>query len=153
MPTKEQMAAAAEHIRDVIGRRYIEGDGDACSCWFQPEGGGPVGMTVFQGVPVGTPEPFSDLPARARIELLDVYVDWEGFNDAQEWSVIQRVLDGESPEFWMDGIVPDAALEISKELFDRGMTGESPQGCGQFFTESEVRALSRMRGKDGGYER
>ena len=45
MPTKEQMDAAVEHINDVIGRNYIEGDGDMCSCWFQPEGGGPVGMT------------------------------------------------------------------------------------------------------------
>ena len=104
MPTKEQVNAAILHIADVIGRRYIEGNGDMCSCWFQPEGGGPLGIRIVQGVPVGTPEPFSDLPVKARIELLDVYVDWEGFDNAQESSVIQRVLDGESPEFWMDDI-------------------------------------------------
>ena len=58
MPTKEQMDTVVDHVRDVISRNYIEGDGDMCSCLFQPEGGGRVGITVFQGVPVGTPRAF-----------------------------------------------------------------------------------------------
>ena len=107
MPTKEQIDAAVEHINDVIGRNYIEGDGDMCSCWFQPEGGGPVGMTVFQGVPTGTPESFSQIPAKAKVELLQTYVRWEGFTVLQESNVIRRVLDGQSADEWMNGIEPD----------------------------------------------
>lgn len=106
MPTKEHMATVAEHIRDVIGRRYIEGDGNQCSCWFRPEGGGPVGMGLFQGVPVGTPEPFADLPYRGKIELLITYVHWKGFSLSQESRVSHRVIDGESPDVWMDSIAP-----------------------------------------------
>ena len=66
MPTNEQIAAAVTEIKDVIGRRYIEGDGDMCSCWFQPEGGGVVGRAMFMGAMDGTPEPFVDLPSRHR---------------------------------------------------------------------------------------
>jgi uncharacterized protein YjbI with pentapeptide repeats len=111
MPTKEQMETASTHIADVISRNYIEGDGDMCSCWFQPEGGGPVGMTLFQGVSVGTPEPFVELPNRAKVDLLITYVDWKGFTDAQERRVIQRVLDGKSRESWMEGIEATAAFK------------------------------------------
>jgi len=104
MPTKEQMETASEHIKDVIGRNYIEGDGDQCSCWFQPEGGGAVGMTIFQGVPAGTPEPFAEMPSKAKAELLATCVGWDGFTDGERADVINRVLDGEDMEFWMDGI-------------------------------------------------
>lgn len=31
-------------------------------------------------------------------------IDWEGFTKAQEQDVIRRVIDGQAPEFWMDGI-------------------------------------------------
>jgi len=117
MPTKKQMKTASRDIADVISRNYIEGDGDMCSCWFQPEGGGRVGMTLFQKVPVGTPEPFTDLPNRAKVELLVTYVDWKGFSDAQERSVIQRILNGDSPEFWMDGIRAEGSARSQKALF------------------------------------
>ena len=49
MPTKDQIATVVANIKDVIGRNYIEGNGDMCSCWFQPEGGGRVGMGLFKG--------------------------------------------------------------------------------------------------------
>ena len=150
MPTKEQIATTTEHIKDVIGRRYIEGDGDMCSCWFQPEGGGRVGMTVFQGVPVGTPEPFVDLPDRAKVELLVTYVDWKGFVDWQERSlVIQRVIDGESPALWMDGIDATKGRDHGKEQFKRILTDDSVQKYEQHLNEATERALARMQGKEG----
>ena len=123
MPTKKQMATASKHIADVIGRNYIEGNGDMCSCWFQPEGGGPVGMTLFQGVPVGTPEPFTDVPYRGKLELLLTFVDWKGFSHSQESDVIHRVIDGKSPDIWMDGIqaegptVSTVKARLEKALF------------------------------------
>ena len=82
MPTANQIRVSIDHIEDVIGRSYIEGDGDMCSCWFPPEGGGPVGFTIFQGVPEGTSEPFVRLPESAKVELLVVYVDWDGFTSS-----------------------------------------------------------------------
>ena len=96
MPTKEQMKSVVEHINDVISRRYIEGDGDMCSCVFQPEGGGPVGVTLFQGIPVGTPEPFADLPSWGKIELLGTYIGWKGFSESERSLVIDRVLMAEA---------------------------------------------------------
>jgi hypothetical protein len=39
-----------------------------------------------------------------RRDALASVIDWQGFTDAQESSVIQRVLDGEDAEFLMDGI-------------------------------------------------
>jgi hypothetical protein len=117
MPTKEQMKTAFRQIADVIGRNYIEGDGDQCSCWFQPEGGGPVGRSLFQGAPVGTPEPFTDLPDKARIELLVDCVDWEGFTGTERRSVQQRVLEGGGPESWMNGIQVAGHAMSPKALF------------------------------------
>jgi hypothetical protein len=34
-------------------------------------------------------------------------IDWEGFTEAQEQDVIGRVIDGQAPEFWMDGVEMD----------------------------------------------
>jgi len=119
MPTKEQIATATEHIKDVIGKRYIEGDGDMYSCWFRPEGGGPVGAGLFQGVPVGTPERFADLPSRGKVELLVTYVDWKGFDGLQEDRVIERVLDGNSPDLWMTGIDVTKSPDHGREQFKK----------------------------------
>ena len=151
MPTKEQMATVAEHIRDVIGRRYIEGDGDMCSCWFQPEGGGRVGMGLFRGVPVGTPEPFADVPYRGKFELLLTYVNWEGFSHSQESHVIQRVIDGKSPDLWMDGIGKEKVSE--PDQFKGILAGDSVKKYEKHLDGATERALARMQEKSGGHER
>lgn len=113
MPTKEQMETAREQIGDVISRRYIEGNGDLCSCWFQPETPGAIGRTLVKWTLEGIPEPFMEIPRKGQMELLHEFVHWEGFSDAQELTVIQRVLDGEIRDSWMDGldaVAPDAHL-------------------------------------------
>lgn len=104
MPTKEQMATVRAQIEDVISRRYIESDGDMCSCWFQPETAGPIGARVVNGSPAGEPEPFNEIPTKAQVELLTAFVDWEGFDDSQAWGVIQRVMGGERADSWMDEV-------------------------------------------------
>lgn len=150
MPTKDQIATVVANIKDVIGRNYIEGNGDMCSCWFQPEGGGRVGMGLFQGVPVGTPEPFADLPSRGKVELLTTYVDWKGFTDVQKRSVINVVLEGESHNFFevmMDGIKPSVA-DPAKVQFKQILAGESGQKYGKELSESIDRAFARMQGKE-----
>ena len=123
MPTEEQIATVRAQIEDVISRRYIESDGDMCSCWFQPETAGPIGMTIVDGVPPGKPEPFNEIPRKAQIELLASLVDWQGFDDSQELGVIQRVLDGESPDFWMGGMRYD---DVKQNFAARAV--EQPKG-------------------------
>ena len=51
-----------------------------------------------------------------------MYVDWEGFSDTQKRGVIQRVLDGRSPDFWMDGIGAEKVSE--PDQFKRILAGE-----------------------------
>ena len=119
MPTREQIETAREQIEDVISRRYIEGDGDMCSCWFQPETPGPIGMTLVKGTLEGMPEPFMEIPRKAQVELLHEFVNWDGFSDAQELTVIRRVLDGSSRNSWMDGLDAvdrDAHLVLPNEI-------------------------------------
>jgi hypothetical protein len=160
MPTKEQMDTVAHHVKDVIGRNYIEGDGDMCSCVFQPQGGGPVGVNVFQGVPVGTPERFADLPSWGKIELLGTYVGWKGFSESERSLVIDRVLDGGSPDLWMDGIDATKSEDRGKELFKAILAEQSTdyhaahlrdsgEDYEKFLKEATERALARMQGKDG----
>jgi hypothetical protein len=82
-----------------------------CSCWFQPEGGGAVGSGLFQGVPVGIPEPFETLPRRGKIELLMTYVGWYGFSHEEESAVSDRVIENRSPEQWMNSIEVKPTLQ------------------------------------------
>jgi hypothetical protein len=42
-------------------------------------------------------------------------ISWEGFSDAQVRDIQHRVLAGESPDFWMDGVRPDAARAKKKD--------------------------------------
>ena len=160
MPTKEQIATATDHIKDVIARNYIEGDGDMCSCVFQPEGGGRVGMGIFQGIPVGTPEPFANLPSWGKAELLVTYVGWQGFSDSESSLVHQRVIDGKSLDSWMDGIDVTKSADHGQELFkeilreqiiDYRAAGlrDTGQDYEKFLKEATERALDRMRGNDG----
>ncbi len=160
MPTKEQMETVVVHVKDVVSRNYIEGDGDMCSCVYQPEGGGRVGITVFQGVPVGTPEPFADLPSWGKVELLVTYVGWKGFSDAQKSDVIDRVIDGKSHDLWMGGIDVTTNHDHCKEMFKQileeqkidyqaARLRDSGQDHEKFLKEATERALARMQGKEG----
>lgn len=145
MPTKEQIESVAEHIRDVIGRNYIEGDGDQASCWFQPEGGGVVGRALFQGAPIGTPEPFPELPSKAKAELLVTCVDWEGFTFDERRDVSRRVIDGESPEFWMDGVQASRGLdpEIEQKI-DRFISEKDINGYLSWLTDDLGKVRERL---------
>jgi hypothetical protein len=125
MPTKEQMETASKHIADVISRNYIKTDDDRVYHGFQPEGGGRVGMELFENAPVGTPEPFSDVPFGPKLDLLLFCVDWKGFSHSQETDVVYRVIDGKSPDLWMDGIEVTKAVDPMKEQFKAIVGGES----------------------------
>jgi hypothetical protein len=149
MPSQKQIAVVVDQIRDVIGRNYIESDGDECSCWFQPEGGGPVGRALFMGAVDGTPEPFIDLPTKAQVELLVTCVGWEGFSPLERTLVQQRVLDGQDSEYWMAGIDATRDHERGREQFRQILAGDSFQKYGTHLNEASERALDRMQGKEG----
>ena len=80
-----------------------------------------------------------------KIAVLGKYVDWEGFNDAQKRSVIQRVVGGDSPEFWMDGItaedpeVSTVKTRLEKALLWRPQAGSERTGEHQ---GERIRAMS-----------
>ena len=78
MPTREEMDAAIEQIGDVIGRRYLEGDGDLCSCRYAPEGGGNVGFTYCYPPEPGEVVPFAALDETSKFELLTTYLYFPG---------------------------------------------------------------------------
>jgi len=149
MPTKEQMQTTTEHIKDVIGKNYIEGDGDECSCRFHPEGGGTVGRALFVGATDGRAESFKDLPWDAQVELLMTCVDWDSFSHALRWCIIQRVQDRERPDMWMDGIEVTKSHDDGREQFKAILAGDSCKKYEQFLTTSTERALDRMQGKEG----
>ncbi len=153
MPTKEQMGTASTHITDVISRNYIKTDDDRVDRWFQPEGGGRVGMGFFEGVPVGTAQPFTDVPYGGKLELLLFNVDWKGFSHSQETDVIHRVIDGKSPDLWMDGIEVTKAVDPNKEQFKQILAGAGGQKYGAQLSEAIDRAFARMQEKTGGHQR
>ena len=48
-----------------------------------------------------------------RRATLGARIDWQGFTDEQKRRVIQRVLDSEDPDTWMDG--------LARSLWDQGV--------------------------------
>jgi hypothetical protein len=151
VPTKEQIEAVIEQIKDVESRNYIESDGDQASCWFQPEGGGVVGRALFQGAPIGELEPFADLPSRAKAELLVTCVDWEGFTVDQRHDVSRRVIDGEGPPFWMDGVqvLLDARSENPKGQTIGEFAEEERQGRVEDWVKEEHEYHRPLEGGPG----
>ena len=111
MPTTRQMKTVRSHIADVIGRRYIEGDGDMCSCRYAPEGGGNVGVTYCHPPESGETVPFAELDETSKYELLTTYVGWDGFDFEQDAVVMRNVIDGKGDADWMSGIEPDEYWE------------------------------------------
>jgi hypothetical protein len=51
--------------------------------------------------------------------LLVTYVDWKGFDGLQEDRVIERVLDGKSPDLWMTGIDVTKSPDHGREQFKK----------------------------------
>ncbi len=47
---------------------------------------------------------WGDLSQTQKQAALSVAIDWEGFSEDQQWDVIKRVLDGEEPDMWMEGL-------------------------------------------------
>jgi hypothetical protein len=148
MPTKEQIERAMEHLKDVISRQYIQTDDRRVYYGFQPEGGGNLGIEFFEGTPVGTPQPFSDVPFGPKLDLLLFCVDWTGFNHLQETQITQRVIDGKRSDLWMDGIDAPQSHDSGKEQFKAILAG-SVQKYGKHLNDAIDRALARMQGKEG----
>jgi hypothetical protein len=64
---------------------------------------------------------WEDLKDNQRPGALTVAIDWEGFTESQMQDVIRRVLDGEEPDFWMDGVEPEVERPVrplTLELID-----------------------------------
>ncbi|WP_161602313.1 hypothetical protein [Tautonia marina] len=47
---------------------------------------------------------WDDLSESQRPDALTVAIDWRGFTESQREGVIRRVLEGDEPDLWMDGI-------------------------------------------------
>lgn len=90
MPNREQMAAVVERIEWLQSMSYLI-DGGVVS--------GPVSDAA---------QPWwEDLDRDQQQTVLDEDVDWAGFTEAEKLDIERRVLAGEDPEFWMDGVKPE----------------------------------------------
>ena len=58
---------------------------------------------------------WTELSENHRQDALSAVIDWTGFAETQRADVIKRVLDGQEPDFWMDGIDQDEPAK-QKEL-------------------------------------
>lgn len=92
-PTRDQIEATIERIKELSGITYMEGEEYDAGDQHPPR-------------PGLEPIPFHALTSGDRVELLAMLIDWEGFTDAQRGTVIRRVIEGQAPESWMEGIAP-----------------------------------------------
>lgn len=90
MPTKQQREAVEQQIGWLRSMSYLLENGELVS--------GPVSDAVAPW--------WEDLNRAQQQAILAEYVNWSGFTEAQENSVIERVLDGQDAEFWFDGMEP-----------------------------------------------
>lgn len=158
MPTKEQIESVMERLQEVIASDYFEKDGDI----FRHENGSSATEPML-AVTSEESTPFSALGSGDKIDVLDMYVGWEGFTEAQEDDVIRRVMDGESADFWLDGIeaddpVMDYRAELSSMMADIAVPPrfDSPSGHSDYdkaLDEAASRGLSEVKDKDRGPER
>src|SRR5271157_3162414 len=120
MPTKKQIENAVELSKDVISSDYVVLRGTE----YLSGGSQRSGWSL-----IDPPEKlFHMLETADKIAVLGKYVDWEGFDDDQKRSVIQRVVDGYSPKFWMDGIEALSAPVFDRR-FPRKEIRQSSYGC------------------------
>lgn len=102
MPTPQEIETVSQRIEWLQSMSYLIEDGKLAS--------GPVSDAVA---------PWWDSLSREQQDtVLREDVNWTGFTEAQENSVIERVLDGQEPEFWMDGIAPHAATAEIASMFE-----------------------------------
>jgi hypothetical protein len=89
MPTKEQMDRVTSEIEILTGGLEV------------------VRVEEKHALPASDGRTvlfWDDLVGEHRRDALATAINWQGFSEAQKDSVIQRVIDGEEPNFWMDGI-------------------------------------------------
>lgn len=100
---------------------------------------------------------WNDLLDTQRRDALAIVVDWQGFSESQKDGVIQRVLDGESPDLWMAGIDAAKGHDHGRDQFKRileeqtidyqaARLRDTGQDYERFLKEATERALDRMQG-------
>jgi hypothetical protein len=108
MPTKEQMESVSKRIEELQEATYhCPDDG------FPRPSPGQETKGHHREV-MSSPTSWDTWSGLSRGELtnvLETLVDWSGFTEAQRADVIQRVLDGEEMDFWMDGVEQSASQE------------------------------------------
>ncbi len=147
MPTKQQLDRVTDEIEIFVGGlEVVRLEGQR----IVPATASREGEYLF----------WEDLVDTQRRDALALVVDWRGFSEGQKDSVIQRVLDGESRDSWMDGIDVTKGHDDGKERFrkileeqkiDYQAAGlrDTGQDYEQFLKEATERALTRMQGKEG----
>jgi exonuclease III len=63
------------------------------------------------------------LSTNERRVMLGLRIDWRGFTDQQQQRIIQRVLESDEPEKWMDG--------FARSLWDQGVKALKAQDKGR----------------------
>lgn len=96
MPSRERMERATAEIKELSEEFAFERI-DEERVALAPYGRGADDGFFFWG----------ELTQAHMRDALANGVDWEGFTEAQEQDVIRRVIDGQAPEFWMDGVEMD----------------------------------------------
>jgi hypothetical protein len=99
MPTKEQIDAVTQRIRWFESLSFLRVEGE-----------------ISHLASVASMPWWENLSRDEQKAVLSLDVNWQGFSEAQREDVINRVLSGESEEFWMDGIRPDNGRERFKRL-------------------------------------
>jgi hypothetical protein len=87
-----------------------------------------VGMNVYpiEGMEGRRVLFWDELVGEQRRIALATVIDWNGFTEGQKDNVIQRVISGESPEFWMEGIQGQfQAPNNAKAEFSQILSGKS----------------------------
>lgn len=95
MPTRSDIDAVQDKLERLIVARYLSDD--------VPAGPSDAAEAV----------PWADLAADKRTFLLISKVTWPGYDVQQIVEVANRVLLGESPQHWMDGIVASDQAEAN----------------------------------------
>jgi hypothetical protein len=108
MPTKEQMDAVEQKVEWLKSRRYAR-DASHPPTPMPDELIESLNNLRDDGKPPVSPSDLAlpgweDLSRGEQQAVLSVDVAWKGFSEAQRDDVINRVLDGQDAEFWMDGV-------------------------------------------------
>jgi hypothetical protein len=98
MPTKEQMNRVANEIEILTGGLEVVRAEEKHAIPASD------GRTVLF---------WADLVGDHRRDALGTAINWEGFSEVQKDSVMQRVLDGECADFWMDDVKADNAPDVA----------------------------------------